>query len=254
VIDFRIIDGAAWVTLRRPERANAIDPQLARELLESIRIAEDDPSCHVLVVASSGKHFSAGGDLAGVMAQPDPVEAVRELATIASDVMRRLATSRLAVVSVVQGPVAGAGVALVLASDIVLASDEASFLSAYGAVGLTPDCGVSHLLPRVVGPRRAVEFCILGRRLTADEAADWGIVNEVVPRDRLDDRAAELAVALMSSAVGAIGPAKALLNTDALVGYENAIRLEIDTIAARLASPDAQARIGAFFGKASERT
>ena len=102
---------------------------------------------------------------------------------------------------------AGAGLALVLNADVVVAARSTRFLAAYAAVGLTPDCGVSHLLPRAVGVTRALDLALIGRSLAADGARDWGFVSEVVPDDTAHERALELAVSLAQRPAWALGQA-----------------------------------------------
>lgn len=244
-----IADGVARLTLNRPADANAISSELALEFIDAVREAESDSGCHVLVLSGNGRFFSAGGDVSGMADATDPRAHLRYLARTASDAMLLLVRSRLIVVSVVHGPAAGAGLALVLNSDLVVAGESASFLAAYAGVGLTPDCGVSHLLPIVVGTRRATELAIGQRVITADVALDWGLVNEVHPDDQLATKAAELAARLAGLATQTLGPTKALLGAAALADYEAALDREIDTISAMGGVQDTQDRIAAFVAR-----
>jgi len=243
--------GVARVRLNRPDRGNAINERLADELVASITEAESDPDCHVILLSGNGRFFCAGGDVLGMAASTDTSGFLHGLARAASDAVLRLARSRLIAISVVHGPVAGAGLGLVLSSDLVLASHEASFLAAYAGVGVTPDCGVSFLLPRAVGPRRATEFCVAQRPLDAQHALDWGLVNELHTPDALEGRAAELAAQLAGSATQVLGPTKTLLSEDYLAGYEAALDREVASIAHLGANADTQQRIAAFVARSS---
>jgi 2-(1,2-epoxy-1,2-dihydrophenyl)acetyl-CoA isomerase len=242
--------GVANLAFDRAADANAIDLQLAADLLAAIDEAESHEGCHVLLVSGNGRFFSAGGDVTGMAGASDPGSYLRDLARAASDAMLRLVRSRLVVVSVVHGPAAGAGLAVVLNSDLVVASPSASFLAAYAGVGLTPDCGVSYLLPRAIGPARAAELCLNGRVLTAEEALEWGLITELHPDAELRVKATELAARLAASATQTLGPTKGLLRADALSGYEAALDREVESISGIAASSeDTRNRLAAFVAR-----
>ena len=245
-------DGSSmWLTLNRPADANAISMALAEEFCTAVEQAEADPSCHVLILQGSGKYFCAGGDIAMMAAAPDPGEFLGALAQKMHEGLLALANSRLITIAVVHGFAAGAGLGLVLNADIVLASENAGFVSAYGAVGLTPDCGVSYLLPQLVGQRRATEISLLGRSVTAAEGLAWGLVSEVLPSDELANRARELTGQLNASATQMLGPTKLLLNSVKNAGYAQHLAQEAETIATMISHPDTEKRIAAFVARRS---
>lgn len=235
-----------WLTLNRPDEANAISMALAEEFCAAVEQAEGDPDCHVLVLSGAGKFFCAGGDVAMMAGAPDPGEFLGRLAGTMHEGLLRLAGSRLVTIAVVDGYAAGAGLGLVLNSDIVLATPRAGFLTAYGAVGLTPDCGVSYLLPQVVGPRRAAHMALLGRAASAAEGLEWGIVTELVAEGDLAGRARELAEHLGRGPTQVLGPAKRLLAGSRAREYASHLADERATIATLVAHPDSQKRIAAF--------
>jgi 2-(1,2-epoxy-1,2-dihydrophenyl)acetyl-CoA isomerase len=138
-----------------------------------------------------------------------------------------------------------------LVADLVVASDRATFASRYSDVGLTPDCGVSTLLPEAVGTRRALELTLTSRTLDAAEALDWGLVTEVVAPDAVADRARGIAEAWLRGATGAFGQAKRLVRSGLTRTFQEALDDEADTIGAAFATPDAQAAIAAFAARAS---
>lgn len=245
-IQFRGDSGVAWITLNRPKAANSMSIPLADEFCSAVDQAADDPTVHVVVLQGAGKFFCAGGDVASMAESADPAEFLGTLAGRMSEGLLALGRSRLVTIAAVQGPAAGAGLALVLNSDLVLASSNATFQSAYAAVGLTPDCGVSHLLPLVVGPRRAAEICLAGRVVRAQEAADWGLVNEVMEESELLPRAEALALQLAGSAVQTLGPTKRLLTTAALMAYADHLDDEVKTISSIVSNHDTKNRIQSF--------
>jgi 2-(1,2-epoxy-1,2-dihydrophenyl)acetyl-CoA isomerase len=235
-----------WLTLNRPQEANALTIRLANEFCMAISDAEADPDCHVLIIQGAGRFFSAGGDVAGMADAEDPAGFLRMLAGTMHKGLLALAQSRLVTIAAVRGPAAGAGLGLVLNSDFVLASGAASFLSAYGGVGLTPDCGVSYLLPQVVGPRRAAEMSLAGAVASGQDALDWGLATELVQDADLQGRARQLGVQLAGGATQILGPTKRLLNTGRLSTYAEHLDEELRMISSMIAHPDTGERIAAF--------
>ena len=238
-----------WVTLNRPAEANAISIAMGQEFCAAVELAELNPGIHVLILQGAGRIFCAGGDVAMMDAAAEPAVFLRELAETMHRGLRQLARSRLVTVAVVDGYAAGAGLGLALNADVVLASERAAFLCAYGAVGLTPDCGVSYLLPQVVGPRRATQMALLGRSVSAEEGLSWGLVTEVVAHSDLVARAHELGQSLGMGPSQMLGPTKKLLSAGTVEGYARHLDAEAETIAAMIALPDTRRRIGEFLAR-----
>lgn len=241
-----------WLTLNRPAEANAISITMGQEFCAAVEQAEKDPGIHVLILQGNGRFFCAGGDLAMMNAADDPAVFLKELAETMHTGLLRLANSRLITIAVVNGYAAGAGLGLVLNADVVLASEKAGFLAAYGAVGLTPDCGVSYLLPRVVGPRRAAQMALLGRSVNAAEGLSWRLVTEVVAQADLVTRARELGEALGAGPNQMLGPTKRLLSAGTSEGYARHLADEAESIAAMISLPDTQRRIGEFTSRSAK--
>ncbi len=229
--------GVMWLTLNRPDQANALTLPLAQEFCAAIAQAEADPDCHVLILQGAGRFFCAGGDVAGMASSDDPATFLHTLAEQMHDGLLALARSRLVTIAAVHGPAAGAGLGLVLNADFVLASPSASFLTAYAGVGLTPDCGVSYLLPQMIGPRRAMEMAVGGRVVTAVEALNWGLVTEVVPQAELRIRARRLGARIAGGAAHVLGPTKRLLTAARLTAYADHLADEAETISTMITAP-----------------
>ena len=245
-------DGAlARLTLNRPDQANALNLDLAGELCAALAEAEMRPDCHVLLLQGAGRFFSAGGDVAAMAAADDQGGFLKELAGKLHEAVLGLAKSQLISIAVVDGPAAGAGLGLALNADFVLASPKARFLSAYAGVGLTPDCGVSYLLPELAGPRRAAEMCLAGRVAGHSDALDWGLVNELVPSEEISARAQALGEQLAAGATAVLAPTKRLLRARSTAGYEAHLQEEAETIASMAASTDTQQRIADFAARAA---
>jgi 2-(1,2-epoxy-1,2-dihydrophenyl)acetyl-CoA isomerase len=241
---YDVVDGVARIELNRPQAANSLDLDLVRALRAAVDRAADDPAVHAVAVTGAGARFCAGGDVGAFHAAADPAAYLRQLATEADDAMRALAQLAKPVVAGVHGAVAGAGLALVLSCDLVVAAPATVFVFAYPSIGLTPDCGVSWLLPRAVGQQRALELALTGRRLSAVEAVDWGLVTRVA--DEPATTAREIAGALASGPAAAHGLARRLLRaaweTDRVAAGEEEAR----TIADRIRSDEASLLIDRF--------
>jgi len=254
---FDVRDGLAHVTLNRPARLNAVDPDAIRRW-QSIahEVAERDDIGAVLFDAV-GRAFCAGGDVRAMaelaQATDAPGRTITELADVIHDGHRVLRESSKPIVAAVQGPVAGGGLGFMLVADLVVASDRATFASRYSDVGLTPDCGVTTLLPEAVGTRRALELTLTSRTLTADEALDWGLVTEVVPADALDARAREIADSWLRGATAAFGQAKRLVRSGLTRSFQEALDDEARTIGAAFETSEAQAAVARFASGSGRR-
>ncbi|MGW0584791.1 enoyl-CoA hydratase/isomerase family protein, partial [Streptomyces sp. NPDC002920] len=149
-------------------------------------------------------------------------------------------------VTAVRGAAAGGGIGLALVGDIVLAARSARFRLAYTAIGLTPDCGASWFLPRLVGPRRAADLILTNRVLTGDDAERWGLVSRCVDDEELDDAAHRTAAELAAGATGALRAAKGLLRVGAGDELRRHLAEEARSIAALADGPEAQDRMASF--------
>lgn len=258
---FEVFDGLAHVTLNRPSRLNAVDPDaIGRWQSIAHEIAERDDIGAVLFDAN-GRAFCAGGDVLAMSqlaaGQPDAGAVITGLADRIHDGHRVLRESSKPIVAAVQGPVAGGGLGFMLVADLIIASERATFASRYADVALTPDCGVSTLLPEAVGTRRALELTLTSRTLSAAEALDWGLVAEVVAHEELTARARGIADSWLRGAAGggagaAFGQAKRLVRSGLSRGFQDALDDEARTIGAAFETPAAQAAVAAFAAAAAQ--
>ncbi len=241
--------GLATITLHRPEAANAIHEPMFGELYEAVHHAINHDETRALLLNSVGKVFCAGGDLSE-FSRADLTKAhLLRVTTTFHSMVARLARADLPVIAAVQGSAGGAGLALVLGADLVLASELAQFTLAYSAVGLAPDGASTHYLPRLVGLRRALELALTKRRLSAEEARDWGIVNRVLPAEKLAEEACALARELAAGPTLAFAAAKRLLLRSLDQTLETQLEDEAQAIAATSASADGREGIRAFLEK-----
>jgi enoyl-CoA hydratase/carnithine racemase len=182
------VDRAAHVatlTLNKPDKLNAFDRELVDEWAAALRRLADDRDVHVIVVTGAGRAFCAGGDLTTLGEDLVPVERKRFLTDHVHRIERELREVEQPVIAMVNGAAMGAGLDMALLCDLRVAADEAKLGEAYVNVGLVPGDGGAWLLPRLVGPSRALELLWTGRVLTGAEAAEWGLVNRAVPREQL---------------------------------------------------------------------
>lgn len=243
-------DGVATLTLNRPNTANSIDLPLARELMDAAIVCDDDPETRAVILTGAGKMFCAGGDLRSFGDAGLAVGSrLKELTAYLHAAISRLTRMNAPVIAAVNGMAAGAGFSLAIAADMTIASDTAGFVMAYTQAGLVPDGSSTFFLPRRIGDRRTRELMLTNRRLSAAEALDWGLVNQVVPADQLLPTAEKLAATLAAGPTRSFGAVKALLNETFEHGLESQMELEARAIAAASITPDGQEGIRAFLEK-----
>ena len=243
---YDVRDGVATVELNRPDVSNALDQGLCVALLRAVEAAADDASVRVLLLLGRGKLFCAGGDVSGMAASDDRARYLQDLAEAAHEAVRALDRLEKPVLAGVQGAAAGAGLAFTLSADLVVAGESARFLTAYTALGLTPDSGLSWLLPRAVGLRRALEMTLTNRRLTAAEAVEWGLVTSTCPDDEVAGFARALAEQMATGPSHAFGQSRSLLRSAHGRSLDEHLDLEARTISAASTTPEAGALIDAF--------
>jgi 2-(1,2-epoxy-1,2-dihydrophenyl)acetyl-CoA isomerase len=183
VLNAEIRDGVAILTLARPDSMNAVSPELARALADTLGHIPTDGSVRAILVTGAGRAFCSGGDIRSMSAalDDDPRLFFYELTTHLHQITRSLLRADVPTVAAVNGVAAGFGFGLALSCDLVLASDRATFSMAHGQVAQIPDGGGWYLLPRVVGRKRALHLYLTRRPLDAVTAEKWGIVTEILP-------------------------------------------------------------------------
>ena len=248
----------ATLTLNRPDALNALDLAMMGALVECTTDLAQDDELRVVVVRGAGRHFMAGGDIRTFAAHLGEAPDTRSAGFLRMvghlhEAIENLHRMPHPVVCRVHGAVAGFGLSLMNACDLVIAADDAYFASAYGQIALTPDGGGSWSLPRLVGTRKAMEVFLLGERFGAAEALALGIVNRVVPIGDLDTATDAIVRAL------AAGPVLALRNTKRLVRESTAhtlaehLQAEAASFSACAGTTDFVEGITAFLGKRPPR-
>lgn len=245
-----VVDGVARLTLNRPEAANSLDMATADALTGAIRKAAADDSVGAVLINGAGARFCAGGDVSAFATADDPGSYIFSLANELDSATRALEDLAKPVVAAVHGAVAGAGLAVILSADVIIADPRTKFAFAYPDIGLTPDCGLSYLLPRAIGTTRALQFALDTRVLDAATAADWGLVTRVAAEGAALEDGAALAQRWASgspSSAAALGASRLLLRGS--LGRKEIGRAEAEVIRDRVATDDAQQRIAAFLGR-----
>lgn len=241
-IRLEIADNIATLTLNRPERLNAMAPQMADEIGEALDHL-DGARC--VLITGEGRAFCSGADLS---ARGEETTASRGLGAYASltksynPLMLKLAKSPVPIVTAVNGPAAGIGCSLALASDFAIAGKSAYFLQAFVNIGLVPDGGASWVLPRLIGKARATEMMMLGEKISGEKAAEWGLIYKCVEDADLLNEARALAARLADGPTMALGIMRQNLAVALNVDYATALVREAE--GQRIAGDTQDAREG----------
>ncbi|MBA2414075.1 MAG: enoyl-CoA hydratase/isomerase family protein [Burkholderiaceae bacterium] len=237
--------GVLAITLARPERRNAITVAMYAALAAAIEAAQGDSSLRLVTLRGEGKDFTAGNDLADFMAaMPRDGE---EIAVWR--LLRALAVNELPLIAAVHGNAIGIGTTMLLHCDLVLAAEDTRFSLPFVDLGLVPEAASSLLLPRLAGRRRAARYLLLAESFGPEDALDWGLVSQVVPKAALEQSLAQTVAALLAK------PATALRLTQKLLRHGNReeilerFALENGHFSERLQSAEVKEAILAFFEK-----
>jgi len=214
-------DGFAIVTLNRPDRLNALVPEMLAEFDEAMHNLDEDPDTETVILSGAGKAFCVGLDVAVLQEQgPEPF--------LPFNPARTISEWKGPVIAAINGLAVTGGFEITVACDIVIAAADAAFVDTHSRVGLLPGWGLSVRLHRAIGIYRAKELELTGRRLPAQEAADWGLVNRVVPADELIDTACTMARAIAGGTPGISAETKALIDKVSRVPLAEGLALEAE--------------------------
>jgi 2-(1,2-epoxy-1,2-dihydrophenyl)acetyl-CoA isomerase len=229
-VNVRLSDGVATVELNRPQALNAWNTQLGEDLLAATLAVKEDEGARAVLITGAGRAFSSGADLKDVSGgattadgRPDIYKTLTERYHPIMVAIRQMPKP---VIAAVNGPAVGIGCSLALCSDLILAAESAYFLLAFVNIGLVPDGGSSLFLPTRVGMARASELSMLGERLPAERALQWGLINRVVPDAQLAEEAASLAARLAAGPTRSYAGAKRQLNNWLYARMDEQLELE----------------------------
>jgi len=251
-IDYRVVDGVAHLRLNRPEVRNAINLQVAEETLAVARMIEADDSVRAVLISGAGSDLTVGGDLDYFVGNAEPGAYGDLFARMTGpfhEAFRILDRIDAPIVTAAQGSTAGGGLGYLYAADLVVAADDARFVTAFAGIGLSGDGGGTWHLPRLVGPRKAMELYLLNRPLNAAEALELGLVNELVPAAEVGAHALALATRLAQGPTTGYGHMRRLLRGTWTRDLSEQLTAETAAVAAAGDTKDAAAGIAAFRAK-----
>ena len=217
-VNLAVQDGVATIELNRPETLNAWNAQFGEDLLAAVARCREDDEVRAVLLTGAGRGFSSGADLrelgGGAATREEVPDAVyRQLTNVYHPIMGGIRELPKPVVAAVNGPAVGIGCSLALCCDLILAAESAYFLLAFVNIGLVPDGGSSVWLPSRIGLARATELCMLGERLGAAQALEWGLINRVLPDEQLLAEAGGLAARLAAGPTLSYAGTKRQLNS-----------------------------------------
>jgi len=243
-------EGVVTVTMNRPARKNAANGRMWRELLATFEEVAADRDDRVMVLTGAGGAFCSGADLgdpSDVAGRPGDPYLVQMRAL--GDVALRLHRLPKPTIAKVGGIAAGAGMSMALGCDLVVASESARFSQIFARRGLSLDFGASWLLPRLIGLHRAKELAFFADIISAQQAAEFGVVNRVVPDDQLDEAVGQWATRLAAGPPLALSMTKTMLNNSLGLSMDQAIEEESRSQAANFGTADTMEAIAAFVQK-----
>lgn len=248
---FTIEQGVASLTLNRPDQLNSFNAQMHKEVREALKQVRQNAEVRCLLITGAGRGFCAGQDLgdrnvAPGSAAPDLGESMEKNY---NPLIRALRDLPMPVICAVNGVAAGAGANIALACDITLAAKSASFIQAFCKIGLVPDSGGTWTLPRAVGMARAKALALLGDRLSAEQAEQWGMIWRCVDDAALQDEALKLARQLATQPTYGLALIKRALNASASNSFDEQLDLERDLQRLAGRSEDYREGVSAFMAK-----
>ncbi|MEO9136955.1 MAG: 2-(1,2-epoxy-1,2-dihydrophenyl)acetyl-CoA isomerase PaaG [Casimicrobiaceae bacterium] len=250
-IRFESTDGIARITLNRPDRLNSFSTRMHEELRDVLSRVANDDGARVLLLTGAGRGFCAGQDLGDRAVAPGdaPVDLGASIENNYRPLVLALRNLELPIVCAVNGVAAGAGVNIALACDLVIAARSASFIQAFCKIGLVPDSGGTFFLPRLVGTARAMGLALLGDKLTAEQAAQWGLIWKCVDDDQLASTVDALLERLAHAPTGGLAAIKRALHAAADNTLEQQLALERDVQRTLGQSADYREGVAAFLAK-----
>jgi 2-(1,2-epoxy-1,2-dihydrophenyl)acetyl-CoA isomerase len=250
-VEYSAAGGLGIIRLNRPAARNAINEAFAADFAEAVRRCAADASVRALLICGNGPSFTVGGDVA-MLAGTEPgelPEKLRQLTTSYHASLRVLDSLPVPVVAAVRGAVAGGGLGLICVADVVIAAAGTKFAAGFGGLGLSGDGSGTWFLPRLVGPRRAAEFYLEQRVLTAEEAASWGLITRVVPAAELAAEAERTARQLAAGPTRAWGELRTLLRRSDETSLSEQLAAETAAQCRTAGTRDASHAIASFMAK-----
>ncbi|AMG67898.1 2-(1,2-epoxy-1,2-dihydrophenyl)acetyl-CoA isomerase PaaG [Providencia stuartii] len=244
-------NGVLTITLNRPDRLNSFNDEMHRQLSDALKIAERDDTVRCLVITGAGRGFCAGQDLndRNVSVSEQAPDLGYSVETFYNPLIRRLTSLPKPIICAVNGVAAGAGAAIALAGDIVIAAKSASFIQSFCRLGLVPDSGGSWFLPQLAGHARAMGMALLGDKISAEQALQWGMIWQVTENDELTTTVNQLAQHLATQPTYGLGLIKKAIYRAATNTLDEQLDLERDLQRLGGRSEDYREGVDAFLNK-----
>lgn len=224
-LKYEVAQGVATITLNRPEVYNALNDGITYELQDALKAVAKDDQVRVVVLTGAGKAFCSGQDLKAASGQ-EKRSFMESLQKRYNPIIRAMRSLPKPIICRLNGVAAGAGCSLALASDLIIASEEATLIEVFINIGLVPDSGSAYFLPRLVGMAKAFELCAMGSRVKAAEALQLGLVNRVTPVDQLDTVVKEYTDYFAQAPTKSIGLVKKMLTKATTSGLDEMLDYE----------------------------
>ena len=250
-LKFEKIDQIAKITINRPENFNTLNSHMSNELLKVAISCDEDENIKAIILTGSGdKSFCAGGDLFSFKNSGSKLSSeVKEFIISLHGAISKFCRLKAPIIASINGVAAGAGLSFASFPSLAIASTQATFVSSYTNIGLTPDGSSSYFLPKLIGQRRYMELVLTNRTLSAEEALDWGLINKVVKPEKLDDETMKIANFLSRGPLSAHGRIKDLVLNSYENSLEDQLELEARFFTNSLNTDEFKDRLSAFTSK-----
>jgi len=246
-IDFTIQNGVGKIILNRPDVLNSFTMDMALEMQSALDECASNKEVRSILLTGAGRAFSAGQDLAAAMAPGADIKVIVEKQY--NPIINKIRNLEKPVICAVNGVAAGAGANIAFACDIILSATSATYIQAFSKIGLVPDSGGTFFLPRLIGLQRATALMMLGDKVTAEQALQYGMIYKVIPDDQLMAEAEKLALMMAQMATRGLGLTKRLLNASLDNNLAQQLTLEGELQAAAAKTYDNQEGVKAFLEK-----
>lgn len=247
-VEYQARDAVAWIRMNRPDSLNAFNEDLRRDLTAALGRAAGDSAIKVVVLAASGRAFSAGADLMEDNS-PDESDVTRQLLESYKPILDAIQSMPKPVIGVAPGVAAGVGASVLMSCDQVVMAEEARIYMAFSHIGLVPDGGATWLLFQTLGYHRSFALITEGGSISAQQCKELGLARTVVPQDQTEQVAADIAATLCERSALATAEAKALLRKSATASYDEIFQAEAIAQKHCLQSPEAREAIARFKNK-----
>lgn len=227
---YQVSGDLATVTFNRPEVSNGFNIPMCQEILQALKLAEDDANIRLILIEAVGKVFSVGGDLSEMerAVEADDIQSLVDIAKLVQDISYKMKQLPKPIIMAVDGPVAGAAFNMVLAADFCIASEKAKFIQAFVNVGLAPDAGGLYLLMRAVGMNKATHLVMTGEAVTAEKALDYGFVYKTCLSEKLSTTTQQLIKRLKRGSFNSYRAMKEMVWQSFFTGWKDYAELELN--------------------------